>query len=136
MNQKMCTENSKQQEEIIVDPDAQNIGKSIGVIIISGSCCNPGMASLDDLAKAVVEQAIAKAKVNAVVKTITATSAYSGGIPRDIVVKILARGSELGMNMFPAVMVDGEVVSHGVPNVDEMVAFLSKRNEKIHVGGV
>ena len=56
--------------------------RQTGVVIISGSCCIPGMAPFDEQARRVVDQAIAETGVAAQVRMMPATTAYMGGAPK------------------------------------------------------
>ncbi len=94
-----------------------------GVIIISGSCCIPGMAPFDEQAKRVVEQAASEAEVRAQVKVIPASTAYFGGVPKEVMNKIIAF-SQSGKMPLPAILINGEVVSYGVPKVEDIKTAL------------
>ncbi len=96
----------------------------VGVIIISGSCCIPGMAPFDEQAKRVVEQAASETEVKAQVKVIPATTAYFGGVPKEVMNKIMAEFSQSGRMPLPAVLINGKVVSYGVPKIEDMKTAL------------
>ncbi len=101
----------------------------VGVIIISGSCCIPGMAPFDEQAKRVVEQAASDTKVKAQVKVIPATTAYFGGVPKEVMNKIMAEFSQSGRMPLPAVLISGKVVSYGVPQVEAIKTALLQTME-------
>ncbi len=67
----------------------------VGVIIISGSCCIPGMAPFDEQAKRVVEQAASEAEV-------------------------ITEFNQSGRMPLPAVLINGKIVSYGVPQVEDI----------------
>jgi hypothetical protein len=62
---------------------------SVGVAIISASCCFPGVAPFEEQAKRIVEQAITESAVNAEVKVLPVSSYYHS-IPREVVPKLIA----------------------------------------------
>lgn len=101
----------------------------VGVIIISGSCCIPGMAPFDEQAKRVVEQAASDTEVKAQVKVIPATAAYFGGVPKEVMNKIMAEFSQSGRMPLPAVLINGKVVSYGVPQVEAIKTALLQTME-------
>lgn len=95
-------------------------------MIITGSCCIPGMQPFDAQARRVVEQAIAESGVAAELRDLPASNAMFGGAPRDVMARLLAMLNEEGRIGLPAVLVDGEVVSYGVPTVEAVRVTLLK----------
>ncbi len=91
-----------------------------GVIIISGSCCIPGMAPFDEQARRAVEQAIAETNVKAQVKIIPASAAYFGAVPKEVMTKIIAEFNQSGRMPLPAVLINGNIVSYRVPQVEDV----------------
>jgi len=96
----------------------------VGVVIISGSCCIPGMAPMDERARRVVDQAILETGVNARVGTLPATTAMAGGVPQQVFSQLVLRFSQSGQVGLPAVLVDGKAVSFGLPEVAKVKAAL------------
>lgn len=82
----------------------------VGVVIITGSCCNPHMLPFDAEARRVIAQAIAESGIRAEVKELPATGAFFGGAPT-VMRKVIAMLNEEGRIGLPAVLVNGEVVS-------------------------
>lgn len=131
----MITDNTRDMAdnhgETTVDSGEHHDENSISVIIISGSCCFPNMAPLDEMAQRVTDQAVAKAGVKAKVRTITATSAYYGGITKETLNRIMTGNNKPGTMPFPVILINGEVVSYGVPEPNELVrALRQKTGEK------
>lgn len=95
----------------------------VGIVIISGACCIPGMKPFDDQARLIVEKAISDTGVPAQVKMMPATTAYFGGASKEVTAKLveLSQSGQLGV---PAILVNGKVVSYGVPQFDDMKAAL------------
>ncbi|MBI2952924.1 MAG: hypothetical protein HYY30_01315 [Chloroflexi bacterium] len=91
----------------------------VGVVIISGSCCIPGMKPFDEQAQRIVQQAITETGVEAVVKVMPATTAMAGGAPKVVMAKLIGefQAGKLGV---PAILVNGKPVSYGVPRLEEM----------------
>jgi hypothetical protein len=95
-----------------------------GVIIISGSCCIPGMASFDEQAKRIVEQAISETDIKAQVKVIPVSTAYFGAVPKEVMTKIITEFNQSGRMPLPAVLINGRFVSYGVPKVEDVKTAL------------
>ncbi len=95
-----------------------------GVIIISGSCCIPGMAPFDEQARHVVEQAVSETDIKAQIKIIPASTAYFGAVPKDVMAKIITELNQSGRMPLPAVLINGKIVSYGVPQVDAIKTAL------------
>ncbi len=92
----------------------------IGIIIISGSCCIPGMSPFDELARHVVEQAISETDVKVQVKVIPASTAFFGSVPKEVMAKIITEFNQSGRMPLPAVLINGKIVSYGVPQVEDI----------------
>ena len=96
----------------------------VGAVIITGSCCIPGMRPFDDEAHRIVQEAIAGSGVSAQVRELPASSAMFGGVPKTVMAELMRMLNEGGQIGLPAVLVNGEVVSYGVPNVETVTAAL------------
>ena len=99
-------------------------GPGIGVLIITGSCCIPGMRPFDQQARRVVEEALAQSGVSAQVKELPASNALFGGVPKTVLAELMGMLNEGGRIGLPAVLVNGEVVSYGVPSIETVSAAL------------
>lgn len=94
-------------------------------LIVSASCCYPGMAVFDEQAKKVIEQAASEVGVKAEVKIVPgSTVVYGGVIPKPVLNKLMSRFSrnETG----PAVLLNGEIIFYGVPKLEEMKTVLKQ----------
>lgn len=100
----------------------------ITVLIVSGACCIRGMAPLDERAREVIDQAIAETGAVARVTVMPATTAYFGGIPRGVMAQLVADANQ-GRMPVPAVLVNGHVVSLGVPTVEQVKAALTEASD-------
>ena len=90
----------------------------VGIVIISGSCCIPGMAPLDEQARRVVEQAVSETGVAAQVKVMPVTTAYMGGAPREVMARLIKDFNESNRVGLPAILINGKAVSYGVPEIE------------------
>ena len=95
----------------------------VGIVIISAACCMPGMAPLDEQARRVIEQAISETGVEAQVKIMQATTAFFGGVPRQIMAEIINL-SQSGRLPVPAVLINGKPVSYGMPELENFKSAL------------
>lgn len=95
----------------------------VSVVIISAACCMPGMAPLDEQAHRIIAQAIAETGVEAQVKIMQATTAFFGGVPRQIMAEIINR-SQSGRLPVPAVLINGKPVSYGMPELENFKSAL------------
>jgi len=116
--------------------DLRHNEKPVGIVIITGSCCIPGMAPLEERARQVVEQAISKTGVAAQMKTMPATTAYMGGAPKEVIAQLIGKYNQSGLIGLPAILINGKAVSFGVPEVEQIeTALLQAANmvqEKIN----
>ncbi len=101
----------------------------VGVVIISGSCCIPGMAPFDEAAQHIVEQAVSETGVAAHVRVVPASNAMFGGVPVKVTAQLMSEANT-GRMPLPAVLINGEVVSLGVPSLEEMKKALIRSAEK------
>ncbi len=95
----------------------------MNVIIISAACCAPGMSAFDEQARRVIDQAISETGIEAKVTLVPATTAM---VAFSNVIRELMALYGQGKLGAPAVLIDGEVVSYGVPEVEDMKAALRK----------
>ncbi|MDD5616484.1 MAG: hypothetical protein PHH85_09815 [Candidatus Methanoperedens sp.] len=110
-------------------------GSEAGVMIISGSCCIPGMAPFDEQARRVVEQAVSETDVKAQVKVIPASTAFFGSVPKELMAKIITEFNQSGRMPLPAVLVNGKIVSYGVPQVEDIKKALLETMDTGNQGG-
>lgn len=101
----------------------------VSVAIISISCCVSGMAAFDEQARRIVGQAVSETGVEAKVKVIPASSAIFGGIPRDVLTKLMTEFNQSGFNKsgrmgVPVILVNGKAISYGVPDVETVKSAL------------
>ena len=97
---------------------------SVSIVIIGTACCMPGMAPFDEAAHRIVKQAIAETGVEARVKMMPATTAMMGGVPKEIMGRLIGVINQTGQMPLPAVLVNGEPVSYGVPELEDIKSAL------------
>ena len=96
------------------------------IVILSGACCIPSMASFDKQAEQIIVRAITETGVKAQVKVVPATTAiFGGGVSKKIIGELMAMFDQ-GKISAPAILINGEVVSYGVPTLEKMKEALNK----------
>ncbi len=116
--------------------NSQQNNAKVGIVIISGSCCIPGMAPLEERARHVLERAISETGVACQVKTMPATTAYMGGAPKEVIAQLMDQYNQTGQIGLPAILINGKAVSFGVPDVQQIKTALLQEatltQEKAH----
>lgn len=97
--------------------------KKNNVIIISASCCIPGMDAFDRQAQAIIDQAISETGVSAKITLVPAPTAMVA-FPK-VINELMAMHSE-GKIGVPAILINNEIVSYGVPRIEDMKTALKK----------
>lgn len=101
------------------------------IIILSGACCIPSMAGFDKQAQEIVQKAIFETGVEAQVKIVPATTAiFGGGVPKKVTGELMAMFNQGKMGA-PAILINGEVISYGVPTLEKMKEALNKFTKEI-----
>ncbi len=100
----------------------------VGVIIITVSCCTPGVAPFEEQARRVVEQAISESGVMAQMKMVPATTAFFGGATRGAMAKLVADANQ-GQLKVPPILIDGKATFYGVPKIEEVKTALLQAAE-------
>ena len=98
----------------------------VTVVLVSGACCFPPLKAFDDQARRIVDAAIATTGVPTRVVSMSSSQAYYGGLPKAIAEEGKRKKDELGISMFPVVLVNLEPVAYGVPTPEAVVAALNK----------
>lgn len=96
----------------------------IGIVIVTGSCCIPGMVPLDEEARRAVEQAVSETGVSAQVKAVPASNAMFGAVPVRVMTEIMSEMNQTGRMPLPAILINGEIASYGVPDVEQIKSAL------------
>lgn len=101
---------------------SKEANSAVGIIVISGTCCNPNLKFVDNQALNVIKQAAAETAVEVSVKMMTLSSAYYSA-PKDVRQKLMGDFAAGRMDV-PAILVDGKAASYGVPSLEDMKAAL------------
>lgn len=96
------------------------------ILIISGSCCIPKLAVLDQQVQQIIQQALRETGITAQVRTVTASSAVRGGIPSEILQSTGLANDTSNIMRLPAVLINNQFVSFGVPQLDVIKNALLK----------
>lgn len=88
--------------------------EKVNVLIITGSCCLPGMAALDEEAKKLVVKAANETNTEIELKVLPVSKAMFGGVPRDIAQKLVGEFNASGKIGLPAIIVNGKLASYSV----------------------
>lgn len=94
--------------------------------MISGACCIPSMANVDNIVRKLIEDAIVATGLEAKVTTITASAAYGNRIFRDIVNK------GISMSDTPVIIINGELIACGIPDMEVLKKALLRNSDIDH----
>lgn len=94
------------------------------ILLVSGSCCMPGMAVIDQQAQQVIRQALDDTGIAAQVRILPISSALQGGIPLEILKEMGGSSTSTNLMRLPALFVNGQLVSFGVPDLDQTKSAL------------
>ncbi len=95
-----------------------NSPSEVVVLIVSGTCCVPQLAVLDQQAQQIIRQASEETGVTAQVRTVTISSALSGGIPLKILESIGLAVDASNIMRLPAILINNRFISLGVPQLE------------------
>lgn len=94
------------------------------VVVVSGGCCIPGMAPLDQRAQQLVAEAGAETGVDVRLTVLPATSAFLGGAAAPQLARLVAEFNRSGRIGLPLVLVEGEPVGSGLPTLEQLKTAL------------
>lgn len=103
-------------------------GSKVNIVIVTGSCCIPGMAALDEEAIKTVERAVAETGVQTNIKLLAVTKAMFGGVPKDIYNKLMGEYKSSGRIGLPAILINGKLITYGAIDYERVKNELSKLN--------
>ncbi len=101
------------------------------VLLISGTCCYPGLAALDAQAEQVIRHALAETAIPGQVHTILASSALQGGIPADILEQLRDAMKPVNLMRLPAVFINRKLFGFGVPELDAVKTMLLQTHTQV-----
>jgi hypothetical protein len=94
------------------------------VLMISGTCCYPQLASLDKQVEEIINQAIKETGIQAEFRKTTASSAVMGGIPMEVLRSSGLASDVSNIMRLPAILINNKLVSLGIPKLDEIKTAL------------
>ncbi|MFA5806209.1 MAG: hypothetical protein WC879_16355 [Melioribacteraceae bacterium] len=100
----------------------------LNVVIISAACCVPGMVAFDEQSRKVIDKAISETGIIAKITIVPATSIMFGGAYRKIMNDMIQMNNK-GKTVAPAILINGVVVSYGVPKLEDIKKALIKFTE-------
>lgn len=115
-------------ETELIQNDKENSKDMLNVVIISAACCVSGMAAFDEQAQRVIGKAISETGIIAKITIVPATSIMFGGAYRKIMNDMIQMNNK-GKIVAPVILINKEVISYGVPNLEDMKKALIKFTE-------
>jgi len=85
----------------------------VGIVLINGSCCYPGLAPIDEQFLQTLDQLITETGVPVQIKTISAVQALRGGVPIKVLAEGMAKFQQEKRPPLPAVLINGKIVASG-----------------------
>jgi len=92
--------------------------QGIGVVVVTGACCIPGMAPFDAEAERIVKQAAEETGIEIRFKSVPVLLAMQGGLGKNVLQEGLTRFQQSDQLPLPAVLINGKVIEYGVPKLD------------------
>ena len=89
--------------------------KTVNIIILSGSCCSPNLASLDGKVQARIEEIAGKIQVQVNISVVTISAAAFGGLglSKEVDGAIRKLIADKGMSVLPVVIFNGTIAFYG-----------------------
>jgi hypothetical protein len=100
------------------------------ILVISGACCVPQLAFSDQQAIKIIDQALQEIGITAQTRTLTISSALTGGIPMEILQAIGIATDPSVIMRLPAVFINGRLISFGVPDLQMIKNALNANQER------
>ena len=90
--------------------------KTVNVVILSGSCCSPNLASIDEKIKVRIKELAEKSELEAHIAVITISAAAVGGVvgvSKEVDQSIRHLIADKGMSVLPVVLFNGNIAFYG-----------------------
>jgi disulfide oxidoreductase YuzD len=100
--------------------DNQIIENKVGIVMVTGSCCIPAMKPIEDQVRAMLEEIRSEISTDIVVKEISVIAAMSGALPQELIAQGMGKFTHFGVEMLPLIIINGEIVSAGYPQKEEI----------------
>lgn len=106
------------------------------ISILTFSCCNPALKSMDEQYVSKVKEVLGKINVEAKVEVVTATEARYGREVGDFS-KLKPIFDKYGMDAMPALFINGEMVLYGgVPSTEKLSEVIGKAANHTKKGAI
>lgn len=90
------------------------------ILLVSGTCCIPQLAVIDQQAQQIIRQASEETGIPAQVKTLAISSALNGGIPMEVIKSLGVAIDVANVMRLPAIFIENHLISLGVPDLNAM----------------
>ena len=90
--------------------------KTVNAIILSGTCCNPSLASVDEKIQTRIKEIAKMGEIPVNISVVTISAAALGGIvgvSKDVDTTIRGLIADKGMSVLPVVLFNGSVIFYG-----------------------
>jgi len=90
--------------------------KTVNVVILSGSCCNPTLASIDDKIQVRIKELAEKSELSVNIAVVTISAAAVGGVmgvSKEVDQSIRHLIADKGMSVLPVVLFNGNIAFYG-----------------------
>jgi len=90
--------------------------KTVNVIILSGSCCSPNLASVDDKIQVRIKELAEKSELSVNTAVVTISAAAIGGVvgvSKEVDQSIRHLIADKGMSVLPVVLFNGNIAFYG-----------------------
>ena len=90
--------------------------KAVNVVILSGACCNPTLAGVDEKIQARVKEVATESEMQVNISIVTISAAAFGGIvgvTKEVDAFIRRLIADKGMSVLPVVIFDGNIAFYG-----------------------
>ncbi|MCL2841831.1 MAG: hypothetical protein FWE05_13815 [Defluviitaleaceae bacterium] len=90
--------------------------KTVNVVILSGSCCSPNLASVDEKIQVRIKELAEKSELEAIIAVVTISAAAVGGVvdvSKEIDQSIRHLIADKGMSVLPVTLFNGNIAFYG-----------------------
>jgi len=90
--------------------------KTVNVVILSGSCCNPSLACIDEKIQARIKELANNCQLQINISVVTISAAAFGGVvgvSKDVDASLRSLIADKGMSVLPVVLFDGNIAFYG-----------------------
>jgi hypothetical protein len=90
--------------------------KAVNVVILSGSCCSPNLASVDEKIQVRIKELAEKSELKANIAVVTISAAAVGGVvgvSKEVDQSIRHLIADKGMSVLPVVLFNGNIAFYG-----------------------